>query len=103
MTLKQELERNPRIVKIRRANPALADKIVSQDGYVVEDDVDALIAVDRLMMLYVRCGCGCFLCPAQSLRHYLTIIKEHSEFKAERDRNPMAGDYVRDVSIPAAA
>lgn len=103
MTLKDELERNPRIVKIRRANPRLANKIVSQNGYVLDDDVDALIRVDRLMMVYVRCGCGRFMCSVQDLRHFLTIIKEHSEFKSKRDRNPMAGDYVRDVSIPAAA
>lgn len=31
----------------------------------------------------------------------MTIIKEHSEMKTKENDEAMAGDYVRDVSIPA--
>lgn len=86
--------------KIRNVNPALANKIDSQHGFVSNVDLPALIEVDRLMLLLVRCGNGRFLTPAQDVTHFMTIIEEHAQLKSEKEGVVFAGDHVRDVSLP---
>lgn len=92
------------IQQIRQANPALARKIETvQHGFILAADVEPLIAVNRLMLVLVRCGNGRFLCPIQDLNHFMGIINNHAErVKAETGQLLNAGtDYIRDVSLPA--
>ena len=95
------MSHNATLLRIGRTDPGLENKIRRQHGYVLEDDVDRLIAVERLMLVMVRCGNGRFMCPIQDLKHFMTIIEEHSELKATATGKKFAGDHVRDVSIPA--
>jgi hypothetical protein len=69
-----------------------------QGGFLTSDDVKALVELDRLHLVLVRCGCGRFLCPVQDLEHFTTIIREHRE---KVGPTSPTGDYVRDVSLPA--
>lgn len=77
------------IETIRKGNSQLAQKIVEMGGFIISTDVPALIQIDRLMLVLVRCGNGRFLCPIQDLTHFMGIIKRDNQ------------DYVRDVSLPA--
>lgn len=83
--------------KIEKANPELATIIAGNGGFLLDDQIDELMKIDRLMLVLVRCGCGRFLCPVQDLKHFCAIIAEHSEAKPFSVEN----DYVRDVSLPA--
>lgn len=59
-------------------------------GFLVEADMPALIALDRLCQVLVRCG-GCrFTCAAQDVAHLIKCIE-------------VGGDYIRDVSFPVGA
>lgn len=57
-------------------------------GFVTESDIPAIIAEKRLQLLLVRCGGGRFMCPAQDVQHFISILEADGR------------DYVRDVSIP---
>jgi len=92
------------IETIRRVNPTLAHKIQNvQHGFIIAADVPALVEINRLMLVLVRCGCGRFLCPVQDLNHFMGIIEKHAEMvKAHTGELLNANtDYVRDVSLPA--
>lgn len=89
------------IDKIRKADPALADKIEGQGSFVTEDDIDGIVSINRHMLLLVRCGNGRFLTPAQDVKHFTGIISEHATMKAAARGIRFAGEYVRDVSLPS--
>jgi hypothetical protein len=95
------MNNNPNLIKIRERNPALADKIYQQAGFVTDEDLPKIIEIDRLMLLLVRCGNGRFLAPAQDVAHFVGIIEEHAKLKQEKTGTPMQGDHIRDVSIPS--
>lgn len=99
-TVAEMVQRDPRWQKIYTANPTLATTIAERGGFIKENEIDALIAVDRLMLVLVRCGNGRFLCPAQDVKHFIGIIEEHARLKQEKTGQPMQGDHVRDVSLP---
>ncbi len=62
--------------------------IEEQGGFIQVNQVDALKGWNRLMPVLVRCG-GCrFTCPIQDLETLTGYVEQ-------------AGDYVRDVSLPA--
>jgi hypothetical protein len=77
------------IAKIRRANPQLASTMEATGGFLNTHTLPQIIAVDRLMLVLVRCGNGRFLCPAQDVEHFTNIITKEGS------------DYVRDWSLPA--
>lgn len=59
-------------------------------GFIDTDDLAALIALDRLCPVLVRCG-GCrFTCAAQDVPHLMFCIGAGK-------------DYVRDISFPVGA
>jgi hypothetical protein len=59
-------------------------------GFLKDTDIPALIALDRLCPVLVRCG-GCrFTCSAQDIAHIIRCIEA-------------GGDYVRDVSFPVGS
>ncbi len=92
------------IQQIRQVNPELARKIeTDQHGYILAADVEPLIAVNRLMLVLVRCGNGRFLTPIQNLNHFMGIIADHAK-RVEAETGELLNantDYVRDVSLPA--
>jgi hypothetical protein len=60
-----------------------------QHGFLMEADLKTLAKADRLRQVLVRCG-GCrFTCPAQDAEHLIEAVE-------------LAGDYVRDVSLPVS-
>ena len=91
------------INQIQKTNPNLAQRIIGNGGFLTSEDMPEIIKINRLMMVLVRCGNGRFLCPAQDLEHFMTIIQEHSQLTHEKTGQPevACGDYVRDVSLPA--
>lgn len=99
-SLSEMVARNPALRQIQAVNPQLAARIVERGGFIKEDEADALIAVNRLMLVLVRCGNGRFLCPVQDLKHFIGIIEEHAKLKEEKTGQPMQGDHIRDVSLP---
>lgn len=59
-------------------------------GFLTDADMPALIELDRLCPVLVRCG-GCrFTCGAQYLEHLIKCVEA-------------GGDYVRDVSFPVGS
>lgn len=88
------------IEEIRRADSELAQIIEERCGFITSEDVSKLRKINRLMPVLVRCGAGRFTCPVQDLDHFITIIDEHAKMKSAATNQPMAGDYVRDVSLP---
>ena len=84
------------IEKICKANKALASKIVANGYFFQSADLPALIEIDRLMPVLVRCGNGRFTCAAQDVTHFIAIIEEHSNDSPGSVEN----DYVRDISLP---
>lgn len=59
-------------------------------GFLRQSDMPALIALDRLCQVLVRCG-GCrFTCAAQDVAHLIKCVDA-------------GGDYVRDVSFPVGS
>ena len=91
------------IQQIRQANPALARKIEAQHGFIIADDVEPLIAVNRSMLVMVRCGAGRFLTPIESLNHFMGIIERHANMVQAHTGELLNRDtdHVRDVSLPA--
>jgi hypothetical protein len=87
--------------KIAAVNPSLSNTLRSRGGFIMESELPELERVDRLMLLLVRCGCGRFMAPVQDVKHFTTIIAEHSKLKQAEAGEEYAGDYVRDVSLPA--
>jgi hypothetical protein len=70
---------------------ALANLIRSKPyGFITEQDIPAIIALDRLCWLLVRCGAqhGRFSAPAQNIAQLIATIEA-------------TGDWVRDVSFPS--
>ena len=86
---------------IRSHNPSLADAITSQHGFITDQQLPELVNIDRLMLVLVRCGNGRFLCPAQDAKHFIGIIEEHAQLQKDKTGNALAGDHIRDVSLPA--
>lgn len=78
--------------RIEFKNPTLARKLESQCWFITDADVDGLIAIDRHMLVLVRCNASRFLCPVDCVKHLCGII-DKSDFEN-------GGDYVRDVSLP---
>lgn len=75
--------------KIKSAKPALGYKIAEQCYFVTKEDVEEIAKIDRNILLLVRCGCGRFLTPADSVNHFVDVI------------NSSEHEYVRDVSFQA--
>ncbi len=92
---------NKSVQKVARVNPALAEKIVSQHTFLDENDIKEVQKIDRSMLVLVRCGNGRFLCPAQDVNHFISIIEEHAKLKEKETGQPFQGDHIRDVSFPA--
>ena len=82
-------------------NTELAAAINSRGGCILHTELPAIVAIDRLMPLLVRCGAGRFTCPAQDAEHFIRIINQHRKV-AEALKHDIDADYVRDVSLPAA-
>jgi hypothetical protein len=82
MTLDQTMR------KIHSADPKLANELEKRGYFLSDTMIPTLKAIDRLMLVLVRCGGGRFLCPVQDVNHFVGII--------ERENS----DYVRDVSLP---
>lgn len=91
------------IHEIRHYKPMLADKIEhEQHGYILDNQVEELKQINRMLLVLVRCGCGRFLCPIQDLQHFIAIIEEHAKLKSEKEKQPHCGDHIRDVSLPVS-
>jgi hypothetical protein len=56
-------------------------------GFLTKEKLAALIAIDRLCPVLVRCGACRFTCAAQYVEHLTRCIEA-------------GGDYIRDVSLP---
>jgi hypothetical protein len=56
-------------------------------GFLTEDDLKELVAIDRMQACLVRCGNGRFSAPAQDIQHFVDIVTASGK------------DHVRDVSI----
>ena len=91
---------NKSVQQVAAVNPKLANKINSQGCCLTEEDVSEVMQINRMMLVLVRCGCGRFLCPVQDVKHFISIIEEHSRMK--RAQGKTDGDHIRDVSFPAA-
>jgi hypothetical protein len=63
--------------------------INNQGGFIKEEQLPEIIAINRFQQLLVRCGNGRFLVPAQDAKHFIDIV-EASKL-----------DHVRDVSLLA--
>ena len=71
--------------------PALAQFVLALPcGFLTDDQLPALVALDRLTPVLVRCEGGRFTCPAQDAAHFIALV--------ERDGR----EHVRDVSICAS-
>jgi len=92
---------NKSVQKVAAVNKPLADKIVAQATFLDENDIKEVQKIDRMMLLLVRCGNGRFLCPAQDVNHFISIIEEHAALKETATGQPFQGDHIRDVSFPA--
>lgn len=75
------------IDKIRKVNPTLAKTIEERGGFILMIELPQLIDIDRHMLAMVRCGCGRFITPVDSVKHFINIIEKTDD------------EYVRDVSI----
>ena len=91
------------IAKIKAHNPQLGKTIEDRGGFLTQEDLPKLEAIDRMMLLLVRCNCGRFLTPAQNVKHFVDLITDHANrVQAETGMLVNANsDYVRDVSIPS--
>jgi len=78
--------------RIQHANPTLARKLESQGFFVTDADIDGLVAISRHALVLVRTGNGRFLCPVDTVRHFVKVIDGTDPANG--------GDYVRDVSLP---
>jgi hypothetical protein len=57
-------------------------------GFITSpDELQAVINVNRLRPVLVRCGNGRFTCPAQNVQHMVDIVNKSNL------------DYIRDISI----
>lgn len=83
---------------VRKTAPDLARSIEARHYFIKKDEVAALIAIDRLLPVLVRCGNGRFTCPIQDLNHFIGIIEAHYN-AATFIPGRSGSDYVRDVSI----
>lgn len=87
---------------ITKSNPQLAQEIQKNYGFITESQISELEAIDRFMLVMVRCNNGRFVCPIQDLKHFKQIIQEHYRFLQEKSQEPgwmHGGDWVRDVSV----
>jgi hypothetical protein len=65
-------------------------QFIQSHSFLRDTDLPALIALDRLCQVLVRCG-GCrFTCAAQDVAHLVKCVSA-------------GGDYVRDVSFPVGS
>lgn len=83
--------------EIAAKNLTLANQIQERGGFLLDTMIPELIAIDRLMLVLVRCGNGRFLCPVQDVKHFVTIIEEHNKTVGVT----LDSDYIRDISLPA--
>ena len=77
------------IERIKKSSPSLAAKLIKNSGFLQSQDVDALLSIDRFIMVLVRCGAGRFLTPIQDLKHFIEVVQASKK------------DYIRDVCLPA--
>jgi len=56
-------------------------------GFVSDKDLPEVIKENRFQQIMVRCGAGRFVCPAQDVQHFVSIIEKEKS------------DYIRDISI----
>lgn len=96
------------IDQVRQKDKAFAEKIVQQDGFLMDDnDVAKLAQLVPEAQVLVRCNGGRFITAAASVKHFSDIV--------ERDFDTLSGgdiantvqavtqgaDYVRDCSLLA--
>lgn len=72
--------------KIAKRSPEFADKLDNQHGCLDISDLQKLIEIDRLHQVLVRCGGGRFVCAAQSVEYFASLVEK-------------GGDYIRDMSL----
>ena len=60
-----------------------------QYGFILENQIEQIVAINRFEQILIRCGNGRFLCPAQDAKHFISIIEKEGS------------DHIRDVSLPA--
>ena len=92
------------IQTIRKANPSIADAIENQQGgFITADQVAALKTNENAanVQVLVRCGNGRFITTIRDCEHFVNIIGEHADLKADQTGNRFAGDHVRDVALMA--
>ena len=73
------------IAEIRQAS------IDKNGGYITQDELPAIIAINRLEQLLIRHSHGRMLCSAQDVAFHVRLIDDHSEA------------YLRDVCWPATS
>lgn len=91
------------MAKIRAKSMPLAARIIQQGYCLTPSDVKAVVEIDRMMMLLVRCNNSRFETPAQNVEWLTRILEEHYQYteKAKGEPGMLHGaDYVRDISIP---
>lgn len=92
-------------------NPDLGKKLAEEGGFVTNETLPGIIAVDRNILLLVRLNGGRFLAPADNVDHLVNLITDHSDLieakvkslpkvHPDRVRAKHHWDYVRDVSLP---
>lgn len=67
--------------------PEIIAKIKSQHGFILKEDVAALVEHDRFAKCLIRSSMGRCQCAAQYVDHFVEMIDNHEH------------DYVRDVSL----
>jgi len=59
----------------------------SRCNFIKDTDLPEIIKENRLQQVLVRCGNGRFICSAQDVTHFVSIIEKEKS------------DYIRDVSL----
>ncbi len=91
---------------IEKLPSLLQTKIKCQDGFLKDEDIKQIEAIDPHLLILVRCNNGRFLTPAQNCLHFANIIEQHFTEKENKFGGVVqavtnGADYVRDFSLPA--
>jgi hypothetical protein len=93
---------SPKLNRINRTNPDLANRIDGQMGFLIKEDLPKLIAFNRFEPVLIRCGNGRFTCPAQDVTHFMNCLEFGIKMAKQvyGDEFNESTDYVRDVQLP---
>ena len=90
--------------ELQIADSRLAAKIQSQGHCLVEEDLESVVTINRMMPVLVKCNMCRFTTPAQNVKHMVDIIEQHAKFMEEKHGKRAilieGCDYVRSVEIP---